>query len=416
MPFFNFRTNLAMANRYLSKHARKSAIIADPPSEDLGLVVVIPAFDEPDLHHCLTSLIEADRPNGKSVEVIVVINFPETADAEIVIRSHAQQAGLTEFCTANSDDSLHFHIHLEVFTGDEAGVGLARKIGMDEAVRRFEYSNRDGLIVNLDADCSVASNYFQAIIESFRQKPEIWAAGIHFEHPISHDEDPIIDYELHLRYFIEAQRFIKLPFAFQTVGSCMAVRSSAYQKLGGMNVRKAGEDFYFLHKFIAINRFMEINDTTVFPSARVSSRVPFGTGRAMKSRMEGAIQLTYNLQSFYQLAPLLNLIPDLYQTVVKPNSFDHLPEVILLFLRDNQGFEKINEIKRETAQFATYIDRFFQWFNAFRLMKYLHFARAFFPDQPVKAEAGRFYQMIEKGEGPDTSGLLLWYRARAKRL
>lgn len=356
----------------------------------------------------------ADRPLGQNVEVIVIINYPESADTELVMRSHALQAALNGFCATHSDDNLNFFVHLEVLDDSKAGVGLARKIGMDEAVRRFEYLKRDGLIVNLDADCTVESNYFQAIDESFRHHIDMWAAGIYFEHPIIAHQDAIVDYELHLRYFIEAQRFVKLPFAFQTVGSCMAVRSSAYQKLGGMNVRKAGEDFYFLHKFSDINRFVEINSTTVFPSARVSTRVPFGTGRALKSRLEGTAQLTYNLKSFYQLLPLLDLLPHLYSDHVHSHSLDTLPEVIRQFLLENQGFTKIEEIKRETAQYETFVNRFFQWFNAFRLMKYLHFARTYFPDRPVVVEANQFFRMHEESEELDPFDLLQWYRVRAK--
>ena len=41
------------------------------------------------------------------------------------------------------------------------GVGLARKTGMDEAVRRFDIiNNPEGVILSLDADCTVEHNYF----------------------------------------------------------------------------------------------------------------------------------------------------------------------------------------------------------------------------------------------------------------
>ncbi|MEZ4848575.1 MAG: hypothetical protein R3B93_08135 [Bacteroidia bacterium] len=70
--------------------------------------------------------------------------------------------------------------------------------------------------------------------------------------------------------------------AFHCVGSSMAVRSIAYQKRGGMNRRKAGEDFYFLQKFIAEGTLAELSTTKVIPSPRASEKVPFGTGRAIK--------------------------------------------------------------------------------------------------------------------------------------
>ena len=40
------------------------------------------------------------------------------------------------------------------------GVGLARKIGMDEALKIFNYnSTSKKILICLDADCTVASNY-----------------------------------------------------------------------------------------------------------------------------------------------------------------------------------------------------------------------------------------------------------------
>jgi hypothetical protein len=78
------------------------------------------------------------------------------------------------------------------------------------------------------------------------------AASIYFEHPtpeIYFDKkiiQSIISYELHLRYYIQKQKFIGLPYACHTVGSSMAVKASSYCKYGGKNTRKAGQDFYFL--------------------------------------------------------------------------------------------------------------------------------------------------------------------------
>ena len=78
----------------------------------------------------------------------------------------------------------------------------------------------------------------------------------------------IAAYELHLRYYTHGLRFSNLPYSFQTVGSAMAVRCSAYQKQGGMNKRKAGEDFYFIQKIIALGGYSELNSTTVFPVSK----------------------------------------------------------------------------------------------------------------------------------------------------
>lgn len=54
-----------------------------------------------------------------------------------------------------------------------------------------------------------------------------------------------------------------------------------------MNQRKAGEDFYFLHKFSILDQLGEINVEIVLPLARSSDRVPFGTGKAISQIIQG---------------------------------------------------------------------------------------------------------------------------------
>ena len=48
-----------------------------------------------------------------------------------------------------------FYIYVQAPSISGWGVGLARKTGMDEAVRRFNaINNPEGIILNLDADCT----------------------------------------------------------------------------------------------------------------------------------------------------------------------------------------------------------------------------------------------------------------------
>ncbi|NND31981.1 MAG: glycosyltransferase family 2 protein [Saprospiraceae bacterium] len=410
-----------MDNQYLLKHARKPPFFGVAPPSDLTLAVVIPAYDEPALEQCLDSLYEADLPEFGSIEILVIINYSELASPELVDRSEKQRIILTELYEKCSESRRRLLVHCEKMPERQAGVGLARKTGMDEVVYRYQMLNLDGLIVNLDADCTVAPNYFKVILDFMSQRPKIWAAGIHFEHPFDKLSDPvlrdaIVGYELHLRYFVAAQREIGLPFAYQTVGSCMVVRSSAYQKMGGMNVRKAGEDFYFLHKFIAINRFAEINDTTVYPSPRPSSRVPFGTGRAVSSVLSGAPQMTYNYKSLQQVSHLISSLDLIYQGSNILQVLNREAPELYAFLLQLKVESKLIEILRETSTYPTFQNRFFQWFNAFRLMKFLHFARTRYPDEPVFTEAKKFQLKLEADLDLSTPGeLLQWFRKRCRQ-
>ena len=120
-----------------------------------------------------------------------------------------------------------------------AGAGAARKVGMDYAAHRFcQLDKLNGCIVSLDADCAVHPNYFVSIERAFANV-NCLAATLYFEHEIQGtlDEDiymAIIEYELHLRYYMQALKYCDFPYAFHTIGSGFAVSLSSYIKSGGM--------------------------------------------------------------------------------------------------------------------------------------------------------------------------------------
>jgi hypothetical protein len=401
-------------NHYLQKHAIWPRLIQSIPAPSLSMVVVIPAYAEDKVLYCLESLCRANRVPEVSIEVLVVINHPESASAEAIQLNEDSHVAVTNFAQHNPKHWITFYsLYIGALPNKQAGVGMARKVGMDEAVRRLTQAGGHGIIVNLDADCSVSSNYFQAIWEGFLAQSNIWAASIYFEHPFLQNKsnEEIISYEMHLRYFIAVQRYIGLPFSFHTVGSSMAVRSDAYQKMGGMNTRKAGEDFYFLHKFSAINRLGEINTTVVLASARSSFRVPFGTGRAISAQLAGSPQLTYHLESFLEVRKMVDSLPTLYETESVIDWIERLPSLLGSYFERSDALVKLEEIRRETNRFQTFRNRFFQWFNAFRLMKFLHFARSVFPDIPVYDQALAFANLLDKSTRElNARELLLWYR------
>lgn len=394
---------------------RKNELFDYPPDPGLDIIVIIPSYDEPDLSDCLDSLSAAQIPDGGAIEILVIINYPESSGKKVKKQSENLNQQVREY---QDKCSGKFRINAAIvpLPDRKAGVGLARRIGMDAAYHRFENLQRDGIIVNLDADCTVAPNYFLAIKEFYQKNVDIWAAGIQFEHPLASDmsadqRNAVIEYELHLRYFIAAQRQIGLPFGFQTVGSCMTVLASAYKKMGGMNTRQAGEDFYFLQKFIAINRFAEINTTLVFPSGRSSHRVPFGTGKAISRRLGGRPQMTYAWASFKEVESLVQRLPALYEAVDIQTWLNNLPVNIREFIEDQGGAVELADIRRETGRRETFISRFYQWFNAFRFMKYLHHARQRYPDQPVISQAQELMNLIDtEREIISSLDLLNYYR------
>lgn len=394
-------------NQYLSKFGFQTPEISEKPSPDLGLIVVIPCFNEPDTISSIESLAGSIPPE-KEVEVIVVINHGENHDHTIVSQNKKSFHNLESW---KNENTPFFKLHIiKAFDlpKKHAGVGLARKIGMDEAVARFDLISNDGLIICFDADSICKSNYFIAIESHFNQHKKTPGAAIRYEHPIEGTEyktsiyEGIINYELFLRYYNQGLLYANLPFAFHTVGSSMVVKSSAYQKQGGMNKRKAGEDFYFLHKIIALGNFSEINNTKVIPSPRISDRVPFGTGKAISDWIVGEADkyLTYDvriwdlIRSFQKIIPLLQH-QDLNQTAF---SKPIINQPFIDFLNLNNFQDDLKEIRANSTHKDAFIKRFFTWFSAFRVLKLVHYLRdeqfpnkAIFGQAKIMAEKRGFY-------------------------
>lgn len=364
---------------YLERYAyHKQALIKEVTASNLYQSIVIPCFNEPNITPTLQSLINCLTPK-KGVEILIVVNNSETAAEEIVNNNKKTISEIEEF---KSKNELQFvpkiHIIKELaLPKKHAGVGLARKIGMDEAVRR----NPNGIIVCLDADSLVEKKYLIEIENHFYNNPTTPGCSIHFEHPTTGEYekelyDGIIDYELHLRYFINAQKWAGHPHAYQTIGSSMAVRADIYEKVMGMPKKQAGEDFYFLQKVIQQGKFTKLNSTKVIPSPRVSDRVPFGTGKAIGEYLKSDKHtLTYNFKTFIDLKSIISQIENIYNL-----QFDSIPSSSIAFWRSTNGIEEIEKIKDRSNDLAIFKKHFFNWFNAFQVMKYVHYCRDNFYD------------------------------------
>lgn len=371
---------------YLNKFSNTTKLIRETINKACKQIVIIPSYCEPELEKTLTSLLDGVQPTIIT-EVIIVLNCAE-GDSEAKEFHKKQKAELEKLFTAKGNLLFHF-INIDNLPPKHAGVGLARKIGMDEAIRRFEQIEYDGLLVCLDGDCTVNKNYLIEL-EKFAIAPETYnTICLHFEHDIENEKDEtlkkgIIYYELFLRYYKEALAFCKFPYAFHTIGSSMAVKASVYCKAGGMNKRRAGEDFYFLNKVFHYGKVIELNAAIVYPSSRISTRVPFGTGRAQQNFIEKKTETfeTYAFQSFEDLKLLFSY--NFHEGHFDLNSFS--PSV-KHFLLDNDVENKVIEIKKNTSSAQQFQKRFYDWFDAFMLLKFVHFARDnYYPNKAVGSE------------------------------
>ncbi len=374
----------ADVEKYLKKFGSDKYRLLSVPPKKFKMAVVIPAICEYDNFLLLEkSLLENDCENINEVIVIVVVNNSNSASAEI----KKDNAKLIGHLKKDIPRKLQFSLIDASSPGNEfdekdAGVGLARKTGMDEALRIFDYNSAgENILVCLDADCIVEKNYFSAIFKAF-SGGRMSAGYVNFEHQQASSEmnqRAILCYEIFMRYYVLGLKYAGSPYAFDTVGSTIVCNYNSYIKIQGMNKRKAAEDFYFLEKLAKTAEIKRISETTVFPSPRTSFRVPFGTGKGVHKFLneDSNHYLLYN--------------PEIFEILKKWNSTflgsktetaeyymeqaEKINPMLKVFLEINNfssSWIKIVKTSPDSEQISKQ-KRF--WFDGLRTLKLVHYLR-----------------------------------------
>ena len=353
-----------------AKYLRRHPVAAGAPRPDgFRRAVVIPAWDENDELPAVFASLEAalslaPRP---AATVLVVNHPPGSAPApslELLRRIDAGELRLPSL----------FVVYAPELKG---GVGAARALGIDLFIAaQTPESIDDTLIWSLDADTVVEKRYFAAVEEFMALHPEAGAATTGFSHraaPTPEAERAIRAYETWMRSHAAALRAAGSPYAFTALGSAIVCRGSACIRAGGMKKRAAGEDFYFLQELRKCGEVTEIPEVLVRPSPRLSSRVPFGTGPAMRKLLAGEAPESSSPEAFGALADLLS-------AAAEPGGLDSaeilmrkIPEPAREFLAAEKFAEvwpKIlaNQPRNDAARLAAW----HRWFDGLKTLRLLH--------------------------------------------
>jgi glycosyltransferase involved in cell wall biosynthesis len=293
------------------------------------------------------------------------------------------------------------------------GVGMARKIGMDMALRLLRKSSAfPHVILCLDADTLVMDNYLSVINKYFT--PEIKTAILAYEHqmPQTYEEQAaIVCYEIFLRYWILGLKYAKSPWAFHSIGSTIAVSTEAYIQVRGMNRREAGEDFYFLNKLAKMGGVNYNKDTCVYPSARSSTRVPFGTGKRIQRFLSGTCEeeyILYDTRIFTILGDWLELMNgsflcDENEILAKAGEIHAL---LKDFLTNNDFAVVWPKIRRNSKDEKTLARQFNDWFDGFKTLKLInYFTKEIYPQINMFEALNRILSMSGMQGPKQNSGI-----------
>ncbi len=360
-------------------------------------VIVVPAIQEcENIKNLLDSISQCNPQYFSQTLVIFVVNNFAISSQEVkldnncsltYLRSIILQTPIDELSKRICESGLNIGLVDASSNGNEmpekeGGVGLARKIGMDLALYHFDYlAAGKNILICLDSDCTVDENYLTEIVNEFNQR-NINAGYVQYFHNMPADKEEqaaIICYEIFLRYYVLSLNFAKSPYAIDTIGSTMICDVESYAKIGGMNMKKAAEDFYFMEKLSKITEIHKITSTKVYPSPRKSWRVPFGTGQRINRyflQTHDEYQL-FNPESFVVLKKWLEIFngDDILSEEEYLLKAKLINESLYEFLIQNSFRESWKKILADTKKKEQLIKQKKFWFDGFRTLKLIHFLR-----------------------------------------
>lgn len=355
------------------------------------IIIVIPCYDEPYLINTLESIRNCRRPDA-NISIFVIINSAIKTDLKIVARNAETYLQLSDYIIDINEPNFSVKMTMiDCLPNKHAGVGLARKIGMDLAVEHFyKTENEKGIIVSMDADCEVSYNFLTNIHDAFKQNEKLNVTIHNFHHVLENDnnnvEYAVRQYESYLHYYSNSLKAIGFPYYYHTIGSAFAVSADAYVRAGGMGRQQGGEDFYFLHKVFPLGEVRELKDTFVYPLARFSDRVPFGTGPTIQKILDepDGILKVYSRQSFQELKKFFDLKEFFFKkddtTIISKVS--ELHPILVDFLNEHEYLKLLKDCNENCATLSSFVKRFFHNFNAFWIVKYLNYVHP----EPFKLE------------------------------
>ena len=371
--------------QYLAKYAENESTQLEPLDNTYDYVIVVPICDEE--YDCLQTIFSNIKEN---VLIIVVTNSPigktNRQENNTLFIKQLINISKRDYKLSSGCQLLQFNQFNDVLLVDrntqgkqihaDYGVGLARKIGCDIALKYYTLGFiKSPWIYSTDADVLLPNNYFT---QSIKSNKGYSAIVLDFEHV---SDDAKLNklqfyYDFKLRYYQAGITYAGMAYNYIPLGSTLIVNMECYAQVRGFPKRNAGEDFYLLNKLAKIKPIKYLVEGLVVKiQSRFSDRVPFGTGPALSqiSKLANVNEYKYYHPScFIQLKHwylyLNNLWLDKHLNIIPPldknlhDLYEHLScEVV---------FKKSQSQITTANRWQQFIH---QWFDAFKVLKTVHF-------------------------------------------
>lgn len=429
-------------NRYSEPEATEIAQRLPPSSHSQHTYqhcLVIPCYNETD--DFVDRLCQTFSGNNSlSLLVIIVINQPDSADS-IDANQALWNVLIEKFSSVHLDkenNSKKYHwltaknnidfllvdrfSHVSQKIPAQQGVGLARKIGSDIACQLFMQQRLENHWVHhSDADTHLPEDYFSAlhnVNNTDKRLNQMSAAVYPYTHIQRHQDQKNAHsfnaryvnaryfvatqlYEKALAYYVNGLEYANSPYAFHTLGSCIASNLYHYAQVRGFPKKAGGEDFYLLNKLAKVGTVITLDNAQLKIDARHSDRVPFGTGPAVEKilAMESPEKeyRYYNPQCFRELKEVLEHFDTLFQHrnteagntehAEKIDSYhawlSHLSTPTQTALKELNIHQLFAHINKQINSHEQCIQHCHQWLDGFKTLKFIHLLEASYPKQPL---------------------------------
>lgn len=340
-------------------------------SHDVALPKIYVAVPMQDEWEGIASFVRCFRQQtSKNFELVVCINQPDVWWENDFRPIAKRNINTLTFLEQQKDINIHL---IDVcskgkgWKGKRQGVGWARKLCMDYIV---ETAASEDVIVSMDADTEFSPDYLLSLQRYFATHKHVSALSIPYYHRLPEENNAarcLLIYECYMRHYFLNLKRIHSPYAFTALGSAIAIRVRDYVKAGGITPYQAGEDFYLLQKIVKTGcletKFSEI----VYPSSRFSSRVPFGTGKAIEQQLNARNEILFRFyEPFYfdEVYETFSAFPILYSQNISTPMETFLEKQ----LRQQNIWEPLrNNFKSQTQFVHACIEKV----DALRILQYL---------------------------------------------
>lgn len=379
--------------RYLQRHIEPGLPQSPQPAAAWRHVLVLPAYREAST---LLPRLQRLPAGSEQALVILVLNRPDW-DPDLDANSDLREAVLA--LPAGSCDGVRglnsqadlYLLDLDTLAGPlqaAQGVGLARKYGCDLAFKWMcEGAISGRWVCSTDADATLPPDYFHKL-DSL--SPHAAAATFPFWHAPGDDESCNLAtalYELRLHHYVRGLEYAGSPYAYHTLGSCLAVSFEGYAQVRGFPKRSGAEDFYLLNKIAKTGPVTRLAGECIELASRHSQRVPFGTGPAVArisgAAMPQALALFYHPTCYAALRGVLAAAAQLAQqaqadlpTLLAAQGIEGPLQQACSNTLDAMGLAAaLDHCRRQGKSPEQFLRQFNEWFDGFRSLRFIHCIR-----------------------------------------